>query len=217
MLYIVHEKICSMFVMLEIRSRTPKLQGLLDNIIECDSDNISVRSKVNFPVKNDESPTSITTTGHLSRQIEKNLKASTDFYVSSENFAQTDTTCTSKIVSITPMDSSHWTSSDGYFTASSTSHRRSGKATLDKYFRATKTSQNLQNLNVEKPIITTKINSSAKNSKNVRRQRLNALQIDDDFGRPSLWPISQQKRQTNTEGEKLFLSSLFNRKFKTIN
>lgn len=209
MLYIVHEKICSIFVMFEIRSRTPKLQGLL-----YEPDNISVQSEVNFLVKNDKFPT---TTGHLSRKIENNLKASTDFYVSSENFTKTVTTCTNKIVSITPMNSSDWTSSDRYFTASSASHRRSGKATLDKYFRATKTSRKLQNLNVEKPNITTKINSSAENSMNGSRQRLNALQIDEDLGRPPLWPISQLKQQTNTGGEKLFLNNLFNRKFRTFN
>lgn len=185
------------------------MYDLSDNIINYESDITTVQDTVNFQVENDETHTSITATGSLSRQIEKNLKSSTDFYVSLENFTETITTYDNGIESTTPTSYSSRVRPNGYSVKSSAFQYRRGKATLDKYFRTTKTSQRLQSLNVNKLTIGTKFDPAE-----------NLMTI----GRRSLWPTPQpQYRTNNLEGgknlrsQKLFDRSLFNRKLKNNN
>lgn len=123
--------------------------------------------------------------GRLSRRLETNLKASTDFYVPLDNEIQSEVITDNSYEKNTSISmDSEQTRSNRFSVLTPirpTCTRRSGKTMLDKYFKAVKTPRRLQDQNVNRFTITkTAINNLTKNSVNDYRQNLNALQINDE-------------------------------------
>lgn len=155
----------------------------------------------------DLEPTTPTALGRLSRQIETNLKASADFYVGPKAEILSNVCRKENVVP---------TSSEPHAVAATTAPNPcSRKTSLDKYFRAVKTSRRPLGLSAIRLTAANK-NDSAEGSVDVGKRCLDGLQIEDKYSvRPS--PKVQLGTSVNGGNKLLFARNLSDRKCKIPN